>query len=495
MTKLKHIGVLIISAIFVALFTANPEAFSETVPYAENSASFSDIALTQAKADSTSRVINQDTPFEIQCPEDISTYTDLNECSAEISDLNLQYSGGTLSKLTWAMTGATVDASSASGINQINNYVFDEGITFITYTATDQQGNTLNCSFSVTVIDNESPVIIAPKNLFIHCDERIPSPHTTLQAFFNAGGFATDNCDLLANSFQLSNEVKDNKNCPYILTRTYRISDIHGNASIAKQLIIVSDEDSLFSKTGTSISGASANISYTKANVLCRDDNNGAIHLILSGTSGSVTFIWTTINGSGIIQGQKDQTSLTDGDYNVKIYENGVFLMDLDISILVADDEVPVLYAPDDITLDCNRNVPPAYRTWSQFENAGGSATDNCQLNYATFRLFSETQTNPVCPFTVTRIYQISDANGNIGKVEHHIIVEDKEVVNVPLLKSGMSDCTASTGNWNDITTWDCGKIPDVGDNVIIPNGVTVTVNAAAVCNNITIETGGTIAI
>jgi surface protein len=56
------------------------------------------------------------------------------------------------------------------------------------------------------------------------------------------------------------------------------------------------------------------------------------------------------------------------------------------------------------------------------------------------------------------------------------------------------------TGNWNDTNTWSstCGGaagigVPPVGANVMICNGHTVTLTANATCNNLTINTGGTL--
>ncbi len=53
--------------------------------------------------------------------------------------------------LVWKMTGATSDSSAASGINYVETYNFKEGITTITYTATDKAGNSAICQFDVTV--------------------------------------------------------------------------------------------------------------------------------------------------------------------------------------------------------------------------------------------------------------------------------------------------------------------------------------------------------
>jgi large repetitive protein len=55
---------------------------------------------------------------------------------------------------------------------------------------------------------------------------------------------------------------------------------------------------------------------------------------------------------------------------------------------------------------------------------------------------------------------------------------------------------TASSGNWSDPLIWTPNGVPTSIDNVIIPNGVTVIINVdGAVCNNITIESGGTLEI
>lgn len=494
MTKLKHTGLLSIAILLVAYVFFGIEATAEPVFL------WSDFAADSPyKFDlkNTSETKIQDTiqNLVIDCPEDLTTYTEKNQCISAISNgLNINVLSGDITQLTWIMTGATNDASSVSGIHQIENYVFNEGTTIITYTASDREDD-ITCSFRITVVDNEPPVVIAPDDLIIKCNDRIPSPHTTLQAFLNAGGTASDNCGLLASSFEMSYEVKDNRTCPYTITRTYQIADINGNISMVKQRIIVTDEDGWAYEPEESVIGTVATASITKNDISCRDDKNGSIQLNVNGASGVLSYFWSTSNGSGIIQGKKDQQNLSAGDYHVNVYEDGVFLMKLNATIRVTDVEPPVMLAPTDITINCYENIPPAYTIWLQFERAGGSATDNCQLNYRSFRLYSETKSSQVCPYTITRTYSITDEYGNMVKAEQRIFVEGEENVTIqqPVLKSGMDECTASTGNWNSTTTWSCGKIPTSNDNVIIPNGVTVTIDGPAICNNISIESSGTL--
>lgn len=54
-----------------------------------------------------------------------------------------------LETLTWEMTGATNGSSASTGTNYLGSTTFNEGITTITYTATDASGNTAVDSFDV----------------------------------------------------------------------------------------------------------------------------------------------------------------------------------------------------------------------------------------------------------------------------------------------------------------------------------------------------------
>lgn len=53
---------------------------------------------------------------------------------------------------------------------------------------------------------------------------------------------------------------------------------------------------------------------------------------------------------------------------------------------------------------------------------------------------------------------------------------------------------TASTGNWNTSGTWSPSGVPSSGDSVVIPAGVTVTVNCnCGTYNNMSVSVFGTV--
>nr|WP_319998669.1 HYR domain-containing protein [uncultured Draconibacterium sp.] len=436
----------------------------------------------------TVTVVDNQVPRLVSSPGHITVRNLPEECYANVS---------------WTEPSATDNCVAQDQLIFTSNYnsgqQFPVGSTLVEYRISDGV-NTAVHNFTVTVMDTEAPELIAPPVLESECGKPIPDAFTTWAQFEQAGGSASDNCSVNYGSFRYVGQTSSGITCPYTVTRTYSISDSDGNVSEVKHVIEVTGEGMAYEAKAESTEpevllepGAEtqAEILFSKTDVSCKGSRTGAVDLTVNGASGTLSYVWSTQNGSGIVQGAEDQSTLSDGDYTVMVYEDGVRLLAFDFSILVSDNQTPVLNAPSTIQRTCGQSIPVAYSTWSEFANAGGTVRDNCQIYYSTFRLASETQSNPDCPYTITRIYEITDVNGNRGFAEHLITVEEAEVV----LKSGMAGTITAVadGDWNVASTWDCNCIPAFDDDVVIPSGITVTVDAAAVANNITIESGGTL--
>jgi surface protein len=113
------------------------------------------------------------------------------------------------------------------------------------------------------------------------------------------------------------------------------------------------------------------------------------------------------------------------------------------------------------------------------------------ELSTATYSgfsaLISSQQTSPTDAILSTdglRMYVLGDAVGNRSVHQYNLTIY----------------YSRQTGAWNDTNTWSssCGGaagigIPPVGANVIICNGHTVTLTADATCNNLTVNSGGTV--
>src|SRR6185369_3352978 len=108
--------------------------------------------------------VTDNVPPTLQCPGNINTSTSTCSKSINVSDPSVD-DNCAVTTLTWAMTGATVASSPASGINTVGNRTFNVGLTTITYTAKDAAGNTVTCSFTVNLTDNINPTVICPANV------------------------------------------------------------------------------------------------------------------------------------------------------------------------------------------------------------------------------------------------------------------------------------------------------------------------------------------
>jgi hypothetical protein len=175
----------------------------------------------------------------LTCPDDISTYTDINTCESYISgNLDPQFDEAAVVRLTWEMTGATEDASPPQGIHRIGSHTFSEGHTTVTYTATGVDGTTATCSFSVTISDNQVPRL-----------ENMPPDITVVAAPGNCSATAfwfeptaTDNCTP-AHQITKEGTARPGDLFPVGATRVYYTAwDAMGNESTVESFTVTVED-------------------------------------------------------------------------------------------------------------------------------------------------------------------------------------------------------------------------------------------------------------
>ncbi len=102
---------------------------------------------------------------------------------------------------------------------------------------------------------------------------------------------------------------------------------------------------------------------------------------------------------------------------------DGAGAMDMcTVTIQVTDDDAPSISCPPAAMTPCNIADLPPYANYSEFTMAGGSASDNCGINTASFMLLSQTG-GPV----FTRTYQIADVNGLTSTCTQTVTVDDND--------------------------------------------------------------------
>jgi hypothetical protein len=105
-----------------------------------------------------------------------------------------------------------------------------------TYRATDVCGNSSTCTQTITVFDNVPPSITCPAPVTVQCASLVPAANI-------ASVTTSDNCSGGAPVVTFVSDVTSNQTCVnrYIITRTYRSTDVCGNSSTCTQIITVFD--------------------------------------------------------------------------------------------------------------------------------------------------------------------------------------------------------------------------------------------------------------
>lgn len=218
-------------------------------------------------------------PTIISCPPPVTANTDLNLCSATVSFGAGQASG---------IPAPVFSFSPASGST------FATGATNVTATASNTCG-TANCSFIVTINDNQSPGIICPSPVTINAGSGLCSVTGV-----NLGTpVTTDNCGIAGflnnapSTFQVGTT-----------NVVWKVNDINGNMGQCLQTVtVVDNQPPVISNCPNNISGCSSIVSWVPP---VAADNCGVASLTSNKSPGSsfpngitnVTYTATDVNGN-----------------------------------------------------------------------------------------------------------------------------------------------------------------------------------------------------
>ncbi|MEO1623538.1 MAG: HYR domain-containing protein [Bacteroidota bacterium] len=209
-----------------------------TYAHPTNGTSFTDIQHITVEDD--------DTAPTVVCPGDVTVNTAPMACdTSDISGIGMSEASSVLSvgsgeyadtcssgsdlTVEYALSGATTVARKGGSDAGVETY--GKGTTVVTYYVTDAVGNTGSCTFNVTVVDNEAPVLSSnPSDMTVECDN-VPDAAVLT---------ATDNCDAVTVGFSESTSAGS---CPdnYTITRTWSATDESGNSTAHTQVITVED--------------------------------------------------------------------------------------------------------------------------------------------------------------------------------------------------------------------------------------------------------------
>ncbi|BFM43483.1 hypothetical protein CFS9_21240 [Flavobacterium sp. CFS9] len=394
----------------------------------------------------TITIIDNEKPV-ITCSADITQTADAGTCGAKITITKPTATDNCSTAFTFA--GVRSDALALTATYPI-------GMTTITWTATDASGNvSASCTQTITITDNEKPVVICPVNITQATDAGTCGASITL-----TNPTATDNC---STAFTFAGVRSDALalTAAYpigMTTITWTTTDAYGNVSApcAQTITIIDKEKPIIvipaniektadtGKCSTNVTivnpTATDNCSTTFTYNGVRSD---ALDLTAAYPTGKTAITWTATDASGNISLSCEQT------------------------ITVTDNEKPVINCSEDLTTDAEIGLC----TTTKIVLIPPTVTDNCGVASVT------NNAPPVFPVGVTIVtWTATDINGNVSTCE--ISLSCEQTITVTDNEKPVINCSEDLTTDAEIGLCTTTKI------VLIPPTVTDNCGVASVTNN-----------
>ncbi len=295
-------------------------------------------------------VVNNDTtnPVITSCPASTTLNNDPGQCYASWSFAATATDNCGTPTITYSVGGAPITSP----------HNFPVGTTTVTVTAADNSGNTATCNFTVTVQDNEAPVVI--------CQDITIGLGTGNQIFITPAditGTLSDNCAGIA-SMTLSQNLFT---CAHIgeNTVTLTVTDASGNTTSCDAVVTITE--------AIDASGASVSIS-ANPNPVC--DGASFSFTATPHNTGAVNYTWY-INGtprgvttSNTLLHTDISPALAPGTYEV--YVSMLSNLPACVSPVIVSDPInftvnprPVVSGPATICMGSTATLSPAASGWS----------------------------------------------------------------------------------------------------------------------------------
>ncbi|EPR70595.1 putative internalin [Winogradskyella psychrotolerans RS-3] len=344
-------------------------------------------------------IIDATPPTFTSCPVNLTLDNDPTLCSA-VANFTIPTATDNCSIVTVVQTDST-------GLTSGDD--FPVGVTTLEFTATDQNGNSSVCTFTVTVIDSEPPTIICPASIIVDADIycEVSSIPGLIQPTMD------DNC---GNTYNIINNLSSLYPLPignHFITWT--ATDSAGLTTTCDQLITVVDV------TSPVISCPSVDPFYNTDPDQC----DATLSFTATATD--------ACNASPIISYEIDGTPITFpytfpvGTTNiVAIADDGTLTSTCNFNVVVEDNEAPMTHCkPINVTLDASGNASIAEDAVNNISTdaCGGLTFDtditdfdcsNIGVNTVVFTVTDASGNTDTCTTTVTVLDQVQGATASI---------------------------------------------------------------------------------
>lgn len=340
------------------------------------------------------------------CPSDMTITGTMTTCDTMlmITPLEAMDDCG-IASISNNITGESADASAT----------YPGGITEVVYTVTDNCGNSATCSFNITV--NVDPAFTCPEDITVDCDLSGYPAAANFAQFMALGGSANLGCDVDTNTFTHVEDILISTNtCTQVIDRVYSVEGSMDMFTCTQRVTATDTELPTISCPATI--NINSEIDQCGAMVtlepMAVDDNCG-IASVTNSFSGEMSAFFPV--GSTTVT-----LTATDNCGNTATCE---------VEVRVNDAQAPEITCPEPTTAMCDPSMIETYMTLAAFEAAGGTVSDNCQIDESSFEFISE---GNITIFGMTffgREYGIKDIYGNEVTCFHTILVMDSTVPSI----------------------------------------------------------------
>jgi len=430
--------------------SANPEQIlglpsGSAFPLGVNVVGFqaTDASGNSASCTFTITVEDNDPPY-LSCPFNIVTNTDPGLCSAVVNWSN-PTTHDNCGVPTLIQTGGLPNGSA-----------FPKGVSVISYQSTDDAGNSTTCSFSITVNDNELPVITCPANITVgnalnQCGANVAYPAPTF----------SDNCP--GATIVLVSGLPSGAFFPVgTTTNVWRVTDASGNTATCSFTVTVNDVQP---PTIT-----------CPANIVRNNDPNqcGAIVTYPTPTFSDNCPGVTIQQIAGLPSGSFFPVGTTTNIF--KATDAAGNMSTCSFNVTVNDVQPPVFNnCPGNIMKVNDPGVCGAVVTWPKI-----TASDNCPGVVVTF--VSGMASGSLFNVGITTvIYKATDASGNMATCSFNVIVTDNEDPSITcpnniVKNNDINKCSATVAFLGTASATDNCGVTNVTNNAtgnVYPVGVT----------------------
>ena len=347
----------------------------------------------------------------------------------------------------------------------LSGQTFNVGVTTVQYDVNDGNGNSaVPCTFTVTVTDNELPILTCPGNTTV-----ILAPGVCTAVVGGIDAVANDNCATNvswtltgATTGTGTGNVSGQTFNAGITTVQYDVNDGNGNSAAPCTFTVTVTDNEL--PTLTCPGNATANVDPGVCTAVVSGIDAVANDNCATNVSWTLTGA-TTGTGTGNVSGQTFNAGITTVQYDVND-GNGNFAVPCTFTVTVTDNELPTLTCPGNATA----NVDPGVCT-AVVNSIDAVANDNCGVTNVSWTLTGATtgtglgnvsgQTFNTGITTVQ--YDVNDGNGNSAPpCTFTVTVTDNELPTLTCpgdttttLAPGV--CTAVVGGIDAVANDNCG--------------------------------------